>query len=745
MSDADSIDEGRFTWASLRPKLARLLDSPSPHIRANLAALAAAMAEDPDAIDELASIGAAAADSIMSQRGDLGEVLSTVLQEREYFDELERKRFDRFLQRHLEREASGWPAPRLAALLREGMPVQLLPLPYVLGAIFESSSSVPVDASTPQEIRDLQDQRSRMGEIVKAADAPDAQEWKDNLANAMARRLTDLDDKQRDAILFGLMELWPELAQAVGRTPVENGRVSLVPAARMGRTGARRLLFPLAASMMAACLVAFALPRLGSLFFEPITDYQHLLLGLLKFVGWAIFLSAVGAIASLPLLFLYTPNALLPVSFLRRLPINLAPVMGSSIIVTFFFALTAVTQSEADLLVQASGLVFLLSMISGSLTVAGTPLLSLYKGRIRRFSRTINGFSASAPPLLVSLVLLVVLQPGNPDVAALVWAYVLVCGLGMGIAAWLSESRRDKRQPKGEPLPAQRSYGIISVGAFALVLLLCLMPLLTVATTLIRAYPVTLDASRPEKILKDGVVYLIKSKNDLYIFQIESSEKSNIDHAVYYKDLKNRIEFYHGWKNVPCSQNRYLAGSTGKVVTQCRNDFDVFNKSLLVCYDCAGKGGSLMTFVQSAWPFRRGNPVTVKAALLIDGRTLHNGDQVRFGEMRSFAPEQNVCLLGRDFKLWKKGESANLGPLVGTDDAVSEDYRADGPNIADSAASATSNTSNAPQACAGVTVKPGQYTICYHAPSAGTDCGDYVGGATYANRPGQAKFQYVPF
>lgn len=689
---------GKFTWSAIKPKLSRLFDAQSPHVRANLAVLAAAMAPDPGAIEELAKIGVDAVNGLVNKRDGASEVIATVLREREALSVEDRTEFDRLFIRYLRPEADKWQANALVTLFRDEVPIELVPVKYVVREIFEVCGNIPINARTPQEIASLHQQRERVREVAVALSLPELEGYKHQLVSIAADRLRGEEKDRRNALTFGLLELWPEMARDIHRKSTKDGKASLVQAARMGRTNIFQHILPAIGITVLTVMLLFVLPGFCTAFLHPEAEGS----GPGNQVGAAIFyglmVAGIALAAALPAMVFYIPTSALRLKPWIQAQVNIWSVCLMAMLLAVGCSLVLLTIDSNVLAVEALVVSFGLALLGGFATVILLPLVVRFEHRFSRNWYLVNPFTLAAPQLFVSLGLLVKFPLEDGRAVGTIWVLTVVSAVAFSSVVWRSEKRRAGGEDKAHNVPPHyRYYGGAMLICSALVAGIMIAPAGRLLFSAISPAKVTLDQTHPEARISSGVIFKVNSDRPFSV-NIEQGPDYRFDHVVSSKSPSSAK-----WDDSDYVTSLLPSNEHFKTHPKFVSAVTVADGKAEVCYDCFQGNGSMGQFMEIVWPFRNADRTLVKVV-----RGIHGGDVVQFGKYFSMKLNAQACLrvgAQTQVKLWNVSEE--------TYNDFYEEYSVEYSSVSSETPTCEDNE---------IALGTGKYQICLHALNAAPDC-----------------------
>ena len=459
---ASAGDGGR--WSGIVARLADVWESPAPHVRQNLATLAATMADDPEALDALARMAADTAEQVVERRGQCGaEVLGVILDERRRMTDEHRARFDARLGELLAERWKGLDgAEGLGELLRTEFPLSLVPANAAAKAIINIAGQVPLFDRDQRDAAERLRQLERLDQL-RAIEEGENHGWRAELRRNIAARLGERNRRDRRPVLLTLLRHWPSLVESAGGLPTIDQRGDVHGAASLGR-GAfwPRMWRPLLGAVAAAGALMALILLTRAIQGYPITFNP--LIG--QAIGIMLVLAAVGAVAAWVLCLLYVPGIgrrLSPMLIARDI---LAPAALGSAVATLLTSWFAAGGGLEAAYFEDSLFSFVPLFLLLALTLANIHLLGrLSHSRIGEFSERWTILIAAAPALVIAIAALLITHLLDFGSANL-FGTAIVLTVAAASGAWPVEEQ-NRRAITEETSAGRTAYRISRTAALA--------------------------------------------------------------------------------------------------------------------------------------------------------------------------------------------------------------------------------------------------------------------------------------
>ncbi len=295
-------------WASVQSRLAEMFQSSAPHVRQNLATLAAALADDPEALETLASIAAEVADDVAQKRGQSEQdVLRAVLEERERLDPPRRDEFDEQLREKLGSRWRQWDiGTAVAGLMQLDLPLATIPVDAFANAILDEAAEYPFDDKGQRDAPVRAKVRDRLQRFRAAEESADT-EYRQELRQALSTRLAAMSPQERAPVLLVFQRLWPALVDPRAEYPPLARDWDLYGALTQGRGSIWHRLGR-AALAGAAAAIALVLLITATLLIQGFPLGSASSESIPQAIGTTLFLLAIGFLAGGAVAGLYVPT-----------------------------------------------------------------------------------------------------------------------------------------------------------------------------------------------------------------------------------------------------------------------------------------------------------------------------------------------------------------------------------------------------------------------------------------------------
>lgn len=461
-------------WAAIERRLSGLFESSPPHVRQNLATLAAVLADEPAALDALARITAEAADDVAQKRGQAEDVLRSAMAERDRLKPALRDRFDDRLRGNLAEKCTRWDiGPAVDALLRLGVPVRALPVEAFARAILEEGGHFTPGDRDQGDTSILARSGDRLRQFARAEEGAD-DEWRLALREVLLAKFRTLNRRERGIVQLALLRAWPALIapdSSFRHEPLASDW-GLNYAASLGRGGAFGRIWRVAvgAAWAAGLIVVLVLATLLilGLPFESNEGVSTSILSDALFSAGLLLLSGIAV--GLVVAFLYVPTVGRRLSALLLLRQSIVPALAGAVVTALLGRAmgTMIGFRDDDKV--------LLPVFAAAAVVLATMLRTLHGISLRPRTdlpeRADGWYIAivSAPAILISVTMaLAVHLLGRPGAG--VFALLITAAMAAAAGVWNVEERNQPADAGRGARTADRTYRLSKAAAILVAVL----------------------------------------------------------------------------------------------------------------------------------------------------------------------------------------------------------------------------------------------------------------------------------